>query len=75
VSALPLAASAIAGGLIVYIYFAARPTAYDEPVDIFAGGRFHIQQVAGLGGARIRILVALGALLACLVFLVGYLRG
>ena len=65
-------AAAIAGGLAVYLYFATRPAAYDEPSYRMAGG-VRIQQVAGAGGARSRVLIALGALAACLIFIGGSL--
>ena len=61
----------LAGGLVVYIYFAARPGPYDQPIDVYAAG-VRIQQVAGSAGARPRVLVALLALAACLLFLAGF---
>lgn len=66
---LPILVAALAGGLTVYLYFATRPAAYDEPKYIYVYGA-RVEQVAG-GGARPRVLIALGALLACLVFLAG----
>ncbi len=62
--------AALAGGLVVYIFFAARPGPYDQPVDVFSGG-VRIQQVAGFTGARWRVAVALALLVACLAFLAG----
>jgi hypothetical protein len=72
VTPLALLVAALAGGLTVYLYFATRPAAYDEPADVVVNG-ITMQQVAGAGGARHRVLIALGALLACLVFLAGAL--
>lgn len=70
----PLILAAIAGGLIVYLYFAARPSSFEHPVDVYPGG-VRIQQVAGFSGARLRVLVALLGLFACLVWLAGYVAG
>jgi hypothetical protein len=65
--------AAIAGGLVVYIFNAARPTAYDQPADVFAGG-VRIQQVSGYGAVtRVRLLLALASLMACLLFLASYI--
>lgn len=71
---LALIVAAIAGGLLVYLYFITKPAAYDEPNHIVVGG-VSMEQVAGAGGARPRVLIALGALAACLVFLAGALLG
>jgi hypothetical protein len=70
--AITILVSATTGGLVVYIFFAARPTAYDEPIDRYAGG-VRVQQVAGFYGARWRVVVALALLVACLAFLAGAL--
>lgn len=64
-----VAVAALAGGLAVYIFFASKPTAYDEPRYLYPMGA-RVEQVSG-GGARARILIAAGALMACLIFLAG----
>jgi hypothetical protein len=66
--AFALIVAALAGGLIVYIFFATRPTAYDEPKYVYTAG-VRVEQVSGTASARPRVLLAIGALLACLIFL------
>lgn len=67
---LVLVAAAIAGGLVVDLFHALKPAAFDEPADVLVGG-VSLQQVAGAGGTRPRVLIELGALVACLIFLAG----
>lgn len=69
---LSLLVAALAGGLVVYLYFTMKPAGYDEPADVIVGG-VSIQQVAGAGGARPRILLAIAALVVCLIFIAGSL--
>lgn len=71
-ASLALLVAFIAGGLTVYIYFAARPGPLEEPIDVYPGG-VRIQQVSGFVGARLRVLLALAALVACGAFLAGAL--
>lgn len=66
---LPLIVAALAGGLVVYIYFATRPAPYESPRVIYPLGA-RVEHVAGAGRS---VLLAAGALLACLIFLAGSL--
>lgn len=68
---LAVAIAALAGGLGVYIYFATRPAPFDEPKYVYLAGA-RLQLVSGAVPRR-RVLIALGAFAACLVFLTGSL--
>jgi hypothetical protein len=70
-SLLPLLLAALAGGLMVYLYFASRPRSYDEPIGMTVDG-VTIWQAAGYRLTRARLAIALGALAACLFFLLGF---
>ena len=69
--ALLLLAAALAGALGVYLYFATRPAALEQSRYVYPlGARVELVSAAG---ARPRVLLAFGALLACLIFLAGSL--